>query len=185
MDGTIIFIDEVDAVAGARDTGAEMHEATRRILSVVLQRIEGFKGKGKSLLVCATNRKEDLDSALISRFDLSILYDLPDSDTRQAIFRLYAKQFSSTASSLKILAERTAGLSCRDIKEICEHAERRWASKWIREKRLQPGAAIKQKEQSEGGELTGQAELCGPPELAVYLECIKFRLLGIRSSTIS
>lgn len=35
-----------------------MHEATRRILSVILQNIEGFKQGSKNVLVCATNRKQ-------------------------------------------------------------------------------------------------------------------------------
>lgn len=38
MGGAIIFIDEVDALAGSRSSG-EMHEATRRILSVILQKV--------------------------------------------------------------------------------------------------------------------------------------------------
>ena len=127
MKGTIIFIDEVDSVAGkypilpftlflifplthtlslcviisvslsigtqllvclspsfstgSRDS-SHMHEATRRSLSVVLQRLEGFNGKSKSLLICATNRRSDLDAALLSRFDLSIKFELPDFETR-------------------------------------------------------------------------------------------------------
>ncbi len=38
MGGAIIFIDEVDALAGSRSTGG-MHEATRRVLSVILQKV--------------------------------------------------------------------------------------------------------------------------------------------------
>jgi ATP-dependent 26S proteasome regulatory subunit len=70
LEGTIIFIDEIDAMAGSRDSS--MNEATRRILSVMLQRIEGFQGKGKSLLICATNRREDLDPAMLSRLGLEL-----------------------------------------------------------------------------------------------------------------
>ena len=64
-----------------------MHEATRRILSVILQRVEGFQGGGNNVLIGATNRKKDLDAALISRFDTSIRYKLPDYETRQAILK--------------------------------------------------------------------------------------------------
>jgi AAA+ superfamily predicted ATPase len=46
----------VDALATSRDSG-NMHEATRRILSVILQNIEGFKQGNKNVLICATNRK--------------------------------------------------------------------------------------------------------------------------------
>ena len=71
-----------------------MHEATRRVLSVVLQKIEGFSKNGKSVMICATNRKSDLDAALISRFDLSIKYENPDDDTRRKVFKRYAQQLS-------------------------------------------------------------------------------------------
>jgi SpoVK/Ycf46/Vps4 family AAA+-type ATPase len=94
MEGTIIFIDEIDALAVSRD-GGDIHEATRRILSLILQRIEGFQGKSKSLLICATNRPQDLDSAMLSRFDLSIQYPMPDFETRKAIFCRYAKQLAN------------------------------------------------------------------------------------------
>lgn len=64
-----------------------MHEATRRILSVILQRVEGFQGSGNNVLIGATNRKQDLDAALISRFDTCIRYQLPDQETRLAILK--------------------------------------------------------------------------------------------------
>ncbi len=151
MDGTIIFIDEIDSFASSRDTG-DMHEETRRLLSVLLQRLEGFNGKGKSLLVCATNRKQDLDSALINRFDLSVKYSLPDEATRAAVFERYAKQL--TAKSLATVAKASEGLSCRDIKEACEHAERRLATRKISK---EPGVT-------------------DTPTEADYLQCIELRM---------
>ncbi|CAM9200015.1 unnamed protein product [Choristocarpus tenellus] len=135
MGGAIIFIDEassgmfVDALATSRDSG-NMHEATRRVLSVILQKLEGFEGGSKSTLICATNRKRDLDSALLSRFQLTIRFSLPDTETRGGVFDLYAKHLSKTDHGK--LATASVGMSCRDIKETCEHAERRWASKIIR-----------------------------------------------------
>lgn len=128
LGGAIIFIDEVDALAASRDTN--MHEATRRLLSVILQSIEGFKGRNKNVLICATNRKQDLDSALLSRFDVSIKFDLPACPARQAIFARYAKHLD--ADELARLAEASEAYSCRDIKEVCENTERKWASKTIR-----------------------------------------------------
>ena len=133
----MIFIDEVDGLAGSRDSGG-MHEATRRLLTTILQRVEGFHGKSKSLLVCATNRKQDLDAALLSRFDLSIHYDLPNPAARLAIIKRYAKQFTSSAASLQQLVDESGQMSCRDIKEACEQAERRWASRLIRKERGLP-----------------------------------------------
>ncbi|XP_052144396.1 uncharacterized protein LOC127763662 isoform X3 [Oryza glaberrima] len=86
-DGGIIFLDEVDSFASARDS--EMHEATRRILSVILRQIDGFEQDRRVVVIAATNRKEDLDPALIR-------------------------------------------MSGRDIRDICQQAERHWASKLIR-----------------------------------------------------
>jgi len=128
LGGAIIFIDEVDALATSRDSN--MHEATRRLLSVILQSIEGFKGGSQNVLICATNRRQDLDSALLSRFDVSIKFELPALGARQAIFARYAKHLK--AEELARLAEASEGFSCRDIKETCENVERKWASKTLR-----------------------------------------------------
>lgn len=79
-----MFIDEVDSLATSRETG--LHEATRRILSTLLRKIDSFESDGEVLVICATNRKKDLDPALVSRIDLSIRFDLPDANTRSMIF---------------------------------------------------------------------------------------------------
>lgn len=92
MGPSIIFIDEIDALAGQR--GDDMHEASRRVLSTLLRKIDGFESDHKILLICATNRKEDLDRALLSRIDLSIEFALPESHSRALIFKRYAKQLS-------------------------------------------------------------------------------------------
>ncbi|KAG8072336.1 hypothetical protein GUJ93_ZPchr0006g43279 [Zizania palustris] len=93
-DGGIIFLDEVDSFASARDS--EMHEATRRILSVILRQIDGFEQDRRVVVIAATNRKEDLDPALISRFDSIIFFDLPDQQTRVEIAAQYAKHLTKS-----------------------------------------------------------------------------------------
>ncbi|RLN57849.1 hypothetical protein BBJ29_002178 [Phytophthora kernoviae] len=155
LDGAIIFIDEIDALAGDR-SGGTMHEASRRILSVLLQKVEGFASAKKTTVVCATNRKQDLDAALISRFDLCIRYNLPDEKTRRAVYSRYAKQLSE--EDLLQLATVSPQLSCRDIKEICEYAERKWASKVLKK------------------EETGEV-----PTLRTYMEAVKTHTVGLSS----
>jgi SpoVK/Ycf46/Vps4 family AAA+-type ATPase len=76
MGSVILFIDEVDSLATSRESG--LHEATRRILSTLLRKIDSFESDGEVLVICATNRKKDLDPALISRTDMSIRFELPD-----------------------------------------------------------------------------------------------------------
>ena len=128
MGSVILFIDEVDSLATSRESG--LHEATRRILSTLLRKIDSFESDGDVLVICASNRKKDLDPALVSRLDLSIRFELPDSDTRGSIFERYAKQLSK--QELNTLGEMSVYLSGRDICDICKNAERKWASKFIR-----------------------------------------------------
>lgn len=123
MGGAIIFLDEIDSLAGSRESG--MFEATRRILSVLLRKLDGIESAEKTLTIGATNRKEDLDNALISRFDLSIVFPLPNAEERAAIFGNYAKHLAD--EELKRLGLDSSDLSGRNIKDICEFTERRWA----------------------------------------------------------
>ena len=128
LGNSLIFLDEIDSLATSRE--GNLYEATRRVLSVLLRKIDGFEPNDKTILIGATNRKQDLDPALISRFDVSIHFHLPNLEERVGIFRNYAKQFSD--ADLKNLAQESEGSSGRNIKDICEHSERRWASKLLR-----------------------------------------------------
>ncbi|CAI9086846.1 OLC1v1020766C1 [Oldenlandia corymbosa var. corymbosa] len=127
--GAIIFLDEVDSLGGSRNKGMT-HETTRRILSILLRQIDGFEQDSRVVVVAATNRKEDLDPALISRFESSVYFGLPDEQTRRRIAARYAKHL--TESELAEFARVTIGMADRDIKDVCLQAERHWASKVIR-----------------------------------------------------
>ncbi len=119
----IIFLDEIDSLATSRDDS--MQEATRRLLSVLLRKIDGFDTKDGVLTIGATNRSGDLDRALLSRFDLMIDFPLPSWTERSAIFSAYAGHLN--AEELNTLGEFSDGLSGRNIEDICESAERRHA----------------------------------------------------------
>lgn len=54
---TVIFLDEIDALATSRDD-AGMHEASRRSLSVLLRKLDGFEGNKTTVLIAATNRPQ-------------------------------------------------------------------------------------------------------------------------------
>ena len=128
LEGAVVFLDEVDALAQTR--GGEMHEATRRLLSVLLRRIDGLDSRGRTVVVAATNRKQDLDPALVSRFDAAIEFGLPTEQCRGDIMGCYAKHLSR--EELATVAAATAGMSGRDLRDVAETTERRWASKIIR-----------------------------------------------------
>ncbi|KAG9439893.1 hypothetical protein H6P81_020058 [Aristolochia fimbriata] len=151
--GAIIFLDEVDSFAATRDS--EMHEATRRILSVLLRQIDGFEQDKRVVVVAATNRKEDLDPALISRFDSMITFGLPDQQTREEIAAQYARHLNK--SELAKFAAVAEGMSGRDIRDVCQQAERHWASKMIR------------------GHVLDATEQGRLPPIQEYLECAEQR----------
>eukprot|EP00250_Pteridium_aquilinum_P002910 c1315_g1_i1 orf=351-2111(-) len=157
QNGAIIFLDEIDSMAVARDM--EMHEATRRILSVLLRHIDGFEQDSRVVVVAATNRKADLDPALISRFDASVTFDLPDQETRKEITAQYACHL--TPSELSAVATASEGMSGRDLRDICQQAERRWASKVIRNHASSPMAY-------------------GLPPLEEYIECTQKRRYALQ-----
>ncbi len=123
----ILFLDEIDSLAGSRDQN--MFEATRRILSVLLRRLDGIESVTNTITIGATNRKNDLDPALISRFDQTIFFPLPNQLERAAIFSNYARHLSET--DLNAIGNISEGLSGRNVKDICEYSERRWARKII------------------------------------------------------
>jgi SpoVK/Ycf46/Vps4 family AAA+-type ATPase len=130
MGGAIIFLDEIDSLAGARDQN--MFEATRRILSVLLRKLDGIDSAETTLTIGATNRMNDLDSALLSRFDQIIKFPYPNAEERAAIFSNYAKQLSD--EECNYLGTKTDNLTGRNIKDICELAERRWVRRLIIQK---------------------------------------------------
>ena len=118
--------------------------------NVIFQRreMDGFDAR-KSVVIGATNRKSDLDAALLSRFNMVrislccwslslpkslcasclkvVTFGLPEEDERLQILFRFARHL--TREELKTLAEATAGLSGRDLRDIAENTERRWASK--------------------------------------------------------
>ena len=123
----ILFLDEIDALAGSRDKF--MHEATRRVLSVLLRNLQGIAQSENVLVIGATNRAEDLDRALVSRFNRVVRFELPSSPERLEILRLYAGHLAK--EHLEALAENSQGKSGRDLEDICGEAERRWAHQLI------------------------------------------------------
>ncbi len=133
--GAILFLDEIDSLGGNRDQN--MFEATRRVLSVLLRRLDGIDVASNTMTIGATNRRQDLDNALISRFDQIITFPMPNSSERASIFGNYAQHLSD--EDLNILGEKSGDLSGRNIKDICELTERRWARKIIL-KKLEPSA---------------------------------------------
>jgi len=82
---SILFIDEVEAVARARSAAGNVH--SDRFLSTWLAELEGFEGRSNCILVAATNRVDMLDPAFRSRFSCEIHMPRPRMDAARAIFQ--------------------------------------------------------------------------------------------------
>lgn len=116
----ILFLDEIDSLAPSRNE--KLFEATRRMLSVLLRKIDGIESKKNYITIGATNRKEDIDEALMSRFDTVIDFGLPNQTDVEGILGLYARHLNSADRST--LAQKLSGYAPRTIKDICNRAER-------------------------------------------------------------
>lgn len=132
----VLFLDELDALAGSRSADRDMNEASRRMLSVLLRRLDGIEAHGGTTLIAATNRRTDLDPALLSRFDTRVHFAAPEAPARAEIFALYAKQLPP--EDLRWLGEAATGLSGRDILDVCRQAERSWVVTLLRDEAAQP-----------------------------------------------
>ena len=126
-DGVIIFLDEIDSLAPSRNE--KLFEASRRVLSVLLRKIDGLESQNRTLTIGATNRSQDLDPALLSRFDTILEFHNPERSDIIAILAIYAKQLNLDERG--DLADRMSGFSPRKIKDTCKKAERIFAREII------------------------------------------------------
>ncbi|WP_169306939.1 ATP-binding protein [Cardiobacterium hominis] len=121
----ILFIDEMDIIAPAR--GGADDAFTKEIVGQLLQELDGIKNQsGDVFVLAATNRPEDIDSALLSRFNRRIEIGLPDAAARAAILRVLLAN-KPVAFDLEegcaTLAARSDGQSGRDLRNRVERAE--------------------------------------------------------------
>lgn len=124
----ILFIDEIDIVAPARDGGGT-DTFTQEIVGQLLQELDGVASKkGQVFLLCASNHPERIDDAVLSRLDRKIRVDLPDAAARAAILalELQSKPLGFDAAAVATaLAEQTEGWSGRDLHKLVSRATRK------------------------------------------------------------
>jgi len=123
----IIFIDELDAIGGARGVGPVMggHDEREQTLNQLLTEMDGFDPSVGVVVMAATNRPEILDKALLraGRFDRQIVVDKPDRAERQAILELHTRKISLADDvNLQVVAQRTPGFVGADLANIANEA---------------------------------------------------------------
>lgn len=115
----VIFIDEIDAVGGKR-TNSVLHPYANQTINQLLSEMDGFHQNEGVIVLGATNRREDLDKALLrpGRFDVEVHVNLPDSSGRKEIFELYLKKIQCRNIDVDVLARGTIGFTGADIENM-------------------------------------------------------------------
>jgi len=120
---SIIFIDEIDAIAPKRE---EVHgEVERRVVSQLLTQMDGLKSRGKVIIMGATNRPNSIDPALRrpGRFDREITIGVPDRDGRLAVLKIHTRNMPlENDVDLEKLADLTHGFVGADLSALCKEA---------------------------------------------------------------
>jgi len=120
----IIFIDEIDAIGTKRQLGGNSERAST--VNQLLTEMDGFEEKNNIMVFAATNLIKFLDPALTrsGRFDKKVFFDLPNSEERENLCKLYFDDMIlPRCASFSVLSERTAGLSGADIANIANQAK--------------------------------------------------------------
>jgi len=120
---TIIFIDEIDAIAPKREdvTG----EVERRVVSQLLTMMDGLKSRGKVIVIGATNRVNSVDPALRrpGRFDREIEVGVPSKEGRLTILKIHSRGMPLTKDvKLTEIASITHGFVGADLESLCKEA---------------------------------------------------------------
>lgn len=118
----IVFIDEFDSIGEKRNyNGSGIDKENNRILTTLLNEMDGFSRESGVLVIAATNSYSSLDPALIrpGRFDLKFTIKDPDYNTRLELIDIYTKDFSTVEPlSRELLSSLFDGLSCASIETI-------------------------------------------------------------------
>ncbi|GAA5819042.1 MAG: CDC48 family AAA ATPase [Methanobrevibacter sp. CfCl-M3] len=123
---SIIFIDELDAIAPKREE--TQGEVERRTVAQLLTLMDGLKTRGQVVVIGATNRPDSLDPALRrpGRFDREIEIGVPDKDGRKEVIEIHTRGMPlSEKVDLDELSEITHGFVGADLEALCKEAAMR------------------------------------------------------------
>ncbi len=123
---SIIFIDELDAIAPKREE--TQGEVERRTVAQLLTLMDGLNSRGQVVVIGATNRPDSLDQALRrpGRFDREIEIGVPDREERKEIMEIHTRTMPlSKDVELDKIAESTHGFVGADLESLCKEAAMR------------------------------------------------------------
>ena len=133
----ILFVDEIDSIAGQRDEDADMEN---RVVAQLLTLLDGLEDRGRVVVIGATNRVDSIDPALRrgGRFDREIEIGVPDETGRHEILEVHTRGMPLGEDvDLGRLSKRTHGFVGADLESLVTEA----AMSALRRTREEPAVA--------------------------------------------
>jgi transitional endoplasmic reticulum ATPase len=122
---TVVFFDEVDAIAPVRGSGQGDTNVTERVVSQLLTELDGLEELQRVVVLAATNRPDIIDPALLraGRFDRMLQVPAPDKKARLDILKIQsAKNPLAEDVNLEKIAEKTDGYTGADLSSLVSTA---------------------------------------------------------------
>ncbi|SCU83362.1 LADA_0C10968g1_1 [Lachancea dasiensis] len=131
----IVFIDEIDSFL--RERASSDHEVTAMLKAEFMTLWDGLTSNGRVLVLGATNRMADIDSAFLRRLPKRFAIPLPGPQERRAILNilLQGSELDAKDFDLEAIVNATRNMSGSDLKELCRDAALTAAREYIRQKR--------------------------------------------------
>ncbi|PIN93164.1 ATPase [Candidatus Pacearchaeota archaeon CG10_big_fil_rev_8_21_14_0_10_31_24] len=142
---SIIFIDELDAIAPKREE--VQGEVERRVVSQMLTMMDGLKSRGRIIVIGATNRINSIDPALRrpGRFDRELEISVPDKISRLNILKIHTRHMPLHKNvNLESLAGKTHGFVGADLSALTKEAAMNVLRKLLPELKLEDDEPIPQ-----------------------------------------
>ena len=120
---SILFLDELDAIAKKRDDASDLGEL-KRLVNVLLKELEDCPSS--CVIIGATNHPELLDKAIWRRFDRALTVHLPGEHERGELLQRHLGKYNvKIESSVKdYMIRNSAGISAAEVCKLCEHIKR-------------------------------------------------------------
>ena len=122
---SIIFIDEIDAIAPKREDMGSEKQVEKRVVAQLLSLMDGLESRGKVIVIGATNIPNSIDPALRrpGRFDREISISIPDKKGRLEILHIHTRGIPlSMDVDMEKLAEITHGFVGADLEALAREA---------------------------------------------------------------
>src|SRR3989454_650959 len=175
MAPSIIFIDEMDAIAPKRE---EVYgEVERRVVAQLLSLMDGMGARGNVIVIGATNRPNAIDPALRrpGRFDREIEIGVPDKVGRHEVLQIHTRAMPLTSDvNLHRLSDICHGYTGADISALCREAAMKALRRYLpginlAEERI-PSAMLEKMEVNLGDFMDAYREITPTAMREVYIE---------------